>query len=120
MKFVQNREKNWPKCNIVATFYLIDEQYLWSLLLQGQMNIIILFGIVFVFVKRCLEQERSFLLLFFLYWFYKTRKYICDLDFSTFDKSNIDENNYFVLLDRYKVRNKSNAESTVILFNSLW
>ena len=24
------------------------------------MNIIILFGIVFVFVKRCLEQERSF------------------------------------------------------------
>lgn len=48
------------------------------------------------------------------------RKYICDLDFSTFDKSNIDKNNYFVLLDRYKVRNKSNAESTVILFNSLW
>lgn len=25
MKFVQNREKNWPKCNIVAKFYLIDE-----------------------------------------------------------------------------------------------
>lgn len=73
--------------------------YLWSLLLQGQMNIIIFFGIVFVVVKRCLEQERSFLLLFFLYWFYKTRKYICDLDFSTFDKSNIDKNNYFVLLD---------------------
>ena len=120
MKFVQNREKNWPKCNIVAKFYLIDEMIFVITFVTGSDEYNYFFGIVFVVVKRCLEQERSFLLLFFLYWFYKTRKYICDLDFSTFDKSNIDENNYFVLLDRYKVRNKSNAESTVILFNSLW
>lgn len=48
------------------------------------------------------------------------RKYICDLDFFIFDKFNIDKNNYFVLLDRYKVRNKLNVELIVILFNSLW